>query len=385
MGLKAMFQTRIFRCSLLCGFSPLLCGLTSLLLVQNCRADRSDDFYIQQALERYFVLPQDARSLSMGGSADLTCRDASCIYLNPAGLAHLRNIESAFTIGSSERTGDEFLERRSIEEHSDSGYGVVGVPFGQRSPNAEFGVLALGYSRYQGEVNDRIASTPDGHRRSIGYGYGGEAVALGYAFTFYDDQIRSALADLHSHARFLHSFGVQAGLTDSLTAGATFKLGIGQSDTEELSTHKSGLSHLRQYTASVGLAQRWSQFMWTAAIDYSYMRSRGDLTDVPETIVIGGDEEGDVYGIHSGAELKVTEVVPVRVGLRWYKVSDYSFENDNLSDLSGGVDGFGYSSGIGYILKTGAVERARLDYAAEYFTPGHGGWQHLITLNIPLR
>ncbi|MBX7139199.1 MAG: hypothetical protein K1X83_14590, partial [Oligoflexia bacterium] len=326
----------------------------------------------------------DAWSLSMAGSADVVCRSASCIYLNPAGLASLRHTTLVLSADATERNGNEFIENKSITELSNSGYAVLAVPLGRtQAPVTKLGTFALAYARYKGEVNDRIRSAPDGHLRSFGYGYGSEEAAIGYSFTFYDDQLHSKLADLHSHSRFLHVFGVQSRLSGGLEAGATFKLGIGQSDTEEIKTQQNGLSHLREYAGDLGLTYRWSNASLSAAMDYFHVQSRGNLGNTHPAVVIGSDEGGNGYGIHLGGEWQILDVLPLRAGVRWYEVADYEFDNPNLLDLSGGVDGFGYATGIGYILKVDSVERARLDYAMEYFTPGRGAWQHLVTLTIP--
>ena len=90
------------------------CVTFPLLLIQLmcsiCWADSSDDFYIQQALAHYFLLPQDPRSLAMGGSSAVVCGDVSCMYSNPAGLAYLPQPEAVISLNRSEQTGDEFLE-----------------------------------------------------------------------------------------------------------------------------------------------------------------------------------------------------------------------------------------------------------------------------------
>lgn len=369
-------------------FIIALFGLT-LVAPLDAFADKANDFYIQQALAHYFVVPHDARSISLARSNEATCADPSCIYTNPAGLARITTSEGDLTVASEKRTGDEFLEHDSIHEFTNALYSVIAIPLGGSSERNEKGAVApngtlsFAYSRYQGKVNDRISTTPDGHRLTVGYGLGLDSLALGYSFTFYDDQLHTDISDLHSHSRLLHIFGFQKDLGGGLESGATFKLGIGQSDTEESSTHGNGLSHLRSYAGEVGLKQSFESFNLNCSVDYTHVRSRGDLMDVPTLVVIGSDERGDVLDTHFGGEYFLTPALAVRAGTHWLNISNYTFERDDLSDLSGQVRGIALASGAGYRFGSEASHGVSLNYGVDYTTVGHGGWQQAVTLTVP--
>jgi hypothetical protein len=344
-----------------------------------------NDAYIRQALGRYFSLPQDARSLSTAGTRSLTCDDANCLYMNPAGLGRLQDVQLAGSVGKSRMSGDEFLTDESIEQDELRGYGVLAVPLGAASSTGtKYGALALGFSRYQGETSDRINTTPDGHRRSIAYGIELlDDVTAGYSFTFYDDQLRSDLADLHSHARFLHTFGAQLQLANGIMLGGIFKLGIGQSDTEDFRFLSNGLSYLREYAGSLGATKEWEKTLLSVAIDYRNVQSKGNLTEVSPSAVIGGDESGNEFNVRLGLEHEVLERLFVRLGGRYYRAY-YRFDRTDLRELSGEINALGCSTGIGHVAQIGDWKNIRIDYGIEYLTTGRGDWEHMLSVLLPI-
>lgn len=360
--------------------------LFSIINIFSAFGDSRKDFYIRQSIDRYFELNQDAMSLSLGGSSALQCQNSSCIYLNPAGLGFEKDINITLSGGTIRRDGDDFVSDEPIEQFQDDGYLTLALPIGATDTDSHFGTAALGYSRYQGDTDDSINTRPDGHRRSIGYGIAlNNTYALGYAFTFYDDQLQSDLADLHSHARLLHSFGAQAKLAEGLTFGALFKLGIGQSDTEDFQFESDGLSHLRQYSISVGLSKQWNLLRSFFAIDYTHYDSDGNLDEVSSPVVIGSDEEGNVWNIRIGAETQIIENLFLRAGFRC-ETGRYDFDRSDLKQLSGNLNETGFSSGIGYafFMSSNASSKAHLDYGVEYLDTSRGNIQHLLTFSVPI-
>lgn len=356
--------------------------------VNDAGASPLNDFYIQQALARYYLLPQDAQTLSTAGSTIPVCRNSICTYLNPAGLGFMQSKEFSATLGRSHISGDDFPVGEEIEQGENQGYGLISVPLRSEGAFPDYGTISFGFSRYQGDTNDSIHTTPDGHRRSFAYGISPtEDLALGYGFTFYDDQLRSSLADLHSHARFLHILGTQYQLNESLILGAVYKLGIGQSDTEDFVLQSNGLSRPRQHTCSIGIEDRSALVTLSSTIDYSYLRSEGDLNRSNSAVVIGNDERGDMYNVRIGAQSEVLESTYLRAGFRWYEVSRYKFERSDLDALSGRIHGVAWAGGLGYELRDSANSLkggfTRIDYGFEYANTGHGDSIHLLSLAVP--
>lgn len=358
-----------------------------LFIPLSARAYPNNEFYISQALDRYFVLPMDAKSTSMIGSSLLNCADSNCIFLNPAGLGSLKTKEVSLSFGSKEATGNEFIIDEKINKFESLGHGILALPFrSNASGSPSYGTLALAYSRYQGETDDSVNTTPDGHRRSLAYGVAlNKQAALGYSFTFYDDQLRNDLADLHSHSRFLHVFGAQYNPTKYFQVGAVFKLGIGQSDTEDFLTESNGLSHLRHYSGLIGATKYWSPRASTSmSSDISSYRSNGNLEQSNSSVVIGSDEEGHTFNIRLGIEYQLLERFFIRGGAR-YETTEYEFKREDLRQLSGNVEGARLSFGLGYNLKFDSkyIPECRIDYGFEYLDSSYGDWSHVVTATVP--
>lgn len=380
-------------------FTAAIGAQCSLLgaVIQNAHATPARDFYIQQAMARYFSLPQDARSLGLGGATSTICTGPQCLYMNPAGSARTSFSALAGSIGADRFSGDEFLEQSEITQRQYSGYLSGSVPIGSTEftrANGEvsdegapyYGAVLLGYSRYHGDTNDSINTTPDGHRRSIGYALApSDALSLGYAFHFYDDQLRTDLADLHSHARFLHLFGAQYELSKQTTLGLVLKYGLGQSDTEEFEIQSNGLSRPRQYTAALAVSHDIDGVRLYAGQDYTKLHSDGNLTEVASpAVVIGSDESGYTLTTKLGVELLDLHDFSLRAGVR-YQWAEYTFERTDLQSLTGNYSGVGISGGVGYTLAgdVGHANSIRVDYGVEYAHIGNGSWEHILSLVLP--
>ncbi|MBN8551005.1 MAG: hypothetical protein J0M12_16950, partial [Deltaproteobacteria bacterium] len=138
-----------------------ICGISTPLF-----ADAKSDFYIQQAMERYFTVPEDARSLATAGAASQLCEGAACIYMNAAGLGFMRTREVVGNLGFRDTRGNEFLQEGEITQSEWSGFVSGAYPI----KSGRYGTFSAAYSRFNGETNDSISSNPDGHNRTLGYG-----------------------------------------------------------------------------------------------------------------------------------------------------------------------------------------------------------------------
>ncbi len=346
-------------------------------------ADTKSDFYIQQAADRFFTLPQDARSLAMGGAASLVCKGVGCVYMNPAGLGFVTHPEVGASAGIGSTTGSDFLGGEDIELEEWSGYVAGVIPLGVENTRATYGSVSIAYSRYAGNTDDTLSTTPDGHRRSVAYGYAFDnELAVGYAFHFLDDQLRSDLSDVHSHARFFHDFAIQSLQENGATIAASFKLGIGQTDTEDFLLGSDGVSHLRQYTGEIAYSYPWERLTGVVAAHYTRQSSRADPLDFSKQVVIDGNESGNDYILSTGVEYELLESLLLRGGLS-YRYTDFDFERPKLQELSGRLSALSSSVGLGYAFSI--LDRpATLDYGFAYSDAGNGAWEHLLSVALQL-
>ncbi|MBN8550560.1 MAG: hypothetical protein J0M12_14690, partial [Deltaproteobacteria bacterium] len=349
------------------GFSPALF------------ADSKSDFYIQQAMERYFTVPEDARSLSTAGAASQLCEGAACIYMNAAGLGFMNSREVVGNLGFRDTRGNEFLQEGEITQSEWSGFISGAYPIS----SGRYGTFSAAYSRFNGQTNDSINTNPDGHNRTLGYGLAvTDSLAFGYSLTFLDDQVRTDFSDLHSHARFLHLFSSQAKLADGYMLGGTFRLGIGQSDTEDFELGTNGLNHVREYSGNVALSKKWDRFTGMTAFSYSRLTSHSDDEDFSAPVVLGGNEAGNDYRFSLGGEYAFTEQVTLRGGYS-YRNANYEFSRPQLLGLSGTLIENVWSLGLGYLFSPQHY-RIRLNYGIAYSAEGNGDMQQLIDVAIPL-
>ena len=104
--------------------------LTCLVSVNRAAAAPGSDFYIEQSVRRYFTLPEDARSLALGGTMQAVAHDSSAMIHNPAGFGRMNVREVSGSAGSSRTDGLEFLSHNPIDQTEDRGYITVAVPLG---------------------------------------------------------------------------------------------------------------------------------------------------------------------------------------------------------------------------------------------------------------
>jgi hypothetical protein len=366
----------------------ILCTICLAALPERAHADRKSDFYIQQATDRYFTLPKDARSLAMGGASSLTCLAAACVYMNPAALGFLSTASLSASAGTRSVTGDEFLSGDQITLEEWNGYLVGALPLGvgdtdAKGARAKYGTIAGAYSRYAGNTDDALSTTPDGHRRTFGVGYAiDEQVSFGYAFHFLDDQLRTDLSDAHSHGRFYHDFATQILLPQRYVIGASFRLGIGQTDTEDFVLKSNGVSHLRQYTGEIAVSKTWDPVTAVFAVGYTHQSSEADSLEFSEPVVIDGNESGEDINIRLGTEYQISQSFLLRAGAR-YRNTTYDFSREKFEEIEGRLLAFGAGLGLGYVFALGQ-HTLRLDYGAEYTDAGYGSWEQILSLSVEL-
>ena len=328
----------------------LLAVCLCLSMMIEVSADTLDDFYIQQVLDRYYTTPNDVQGLSLAGASIPVCGGAACLSNNPAGLGWMSANELYVDAGKTSLDGNEQTTGAPITQNTTLGSGVLGIPLGATEHTPKYGTLGLGFSRYQGDTDDSVGTIPDGHRRSIGYGYAlTPTIALGYGLTFYDDQLNTRQADLHSHARFLHIFGAQYKASQKLLLGATFQLGVGQADAEDYTLQSDGLARPREYLFQLGARYGISSGSLFGASRVRFLESPSNFEEVSEQVFVGGEEEGYEAELSVGFEYDRLEMIKPRIGVR-YRYVDYTFERENARSLSGTVNEVAGAFGLSFLL-----------------------------------
>ena len=360
-----------------------------LWLPASCLAEVDNTFYIQQSIARFFNLPQSARGLALAGTETPLSLGSASVFGNPAGLGFMKFNQVSGSIGFDSHTGSELFGEREIEENSPSGYLLAAFPLikpAQGYSNA--GTVGFGYSRYNGSTNDSINSVNDGHTRTGAYGLAiSDKVSLGYGFTFYDDQLRSDLADYHSHSRFRHGFGSEYRVSPNLNLGLLLVYGLGQSDFEEFSVMSNGLTHQKQLSGNLGATYQIDRTLFAASLSFDHYSAKGNLDELPvvsNLIVVGDDEDGSAYGLHLGVEHSIAASWLIRGGYQFQNIYGYEYQKSNVQTQSSGVQFSAFSAGIGYTAKhlSETFPQISLDYGLQYRNAGNGEWEHMLSASL---
>ncbi len=332
-------------------------------------ADSLDDFYIQQVLDRYYTSSTDVKALSLARASVPVCDVAACVSNNPAGLAWMKENQLYADVGASSLRGYDQTTGQPASQDTTLGNGMLGIPLGYTESGAPaYGTLGFGYARYQGSTNDSVGTIPDGHRRTVGYGYAiSPSIALGYSFTFYDDQLNTRQADHHSHARFLHIFGFQHRVSDEFEWGGTFQLGVGQADAEDYILGSDGLARPREYLYQLGGRYGTSLGDLYLTGRFRHVEAESNFEEVSEGVFTGGEEEGSEGEISLGLELDPLGFLTPRFGAR-YRYVDYTFHRENTRDLSGSINELAGSIGASIALPAfwTSLEAPRIDIGADF-------------------
>jgi hypothetical protein len=150
-----------FKIPIYASFCVFLTLLIILSIQTHAFASPQTEYYIAQALERYFQLPVDARTLSVSGADALLCRGSVCNYLNPAGLGLSRSSEIGLTFSDRSIGGDDFTNADQIEQSEGRGYIAGAFPLGDSKTPCQNTVLSdLGFLVTKEILTTRLAQHP---------------------------------------------------------------------------------------------------------------------------------------------------------------------------------------------------------------------------------
>lgn len=343
--------------------------------------DEEEEFFIQRAQNRYFDLPQSARHIGMGGSSAPTTRDVSALFTNPAGLGWLYQVELSLNYRYEQISGDEFPlppgspDFDSVDEDIHNGYFIGAVPL----EAGYYGVLGLGLSLYDSDVDDSIDTDTDGFRLHLGYGYMVDDMwSIGYALTYLNDNEDSDWVDYEMDNAWRNEVGIQVRPDDLWTIGLTgfYAFGDAKSDIR-LAGDQDGDRDSWGLSAGVSW-QAWEKTLLAAAIDYTDYNLDADVTNTALGLDENVDEDGESWGIHLGVEHAFCDWFTGRLGYR-FRSNEFDFEDAGAATkLSGDADFSAASAGFQLM----ANEVSSIDYGVEYRWVGDGDFTHSIGVSF---
>lgn len=364
------------------------CVIAAPLWGNMSRADDVTDLYFQQSIERYFEYPQNARTFGMAGSSVPTSRDSSSVIGNPAGLAAMRGGEVSGSYGFSRLSGNEFPTDVGVEQRTNAGQGMIAFPIVPRlNDRSEYGNFGLAWSTESGDWHDDSFDT-EMERTTVTAAYAvpiSDTVNLGYSLGWFDDRFQShAVFDYPMGNGLRHTLGAQWQQSRDTQVGAALLVGHGRHHAL-FGPGIKGDSDMLQVGADVGVEQRMERWLVAVRANYSHLSSDGEVVSSIPQNVVGGDENGNIFGLAAGLEYQIDRNITVRGGYRLAGLDSYRYNRVELNDLNGSAYYNAWTLGAGWSFPVHSdyVTEVDLDYGVEYRDVGDHDWQHVITASIP--
>ena len=362
----------------------VVAGMTPL-----AQADDTSDFYFQQVIERYFEYPQNARTFGMAGSSVMTSTDSSSIVGNPAGLGFMRGGEFSGSYGYSRTSGTEFPTGENVTAVRNAGSGMLALPLGPTlGALPQFGNLGVAWSEADGRWdNDSFDTLSRRDQIVVSYAYAiNENVSVGYGVGWTRDKFQSKdIVNYPMGDGFKHTLGVSWQPVERWAFGATSFVGYGKHSALYV-PGTDGDSRTTEYGSSVGAQYRFDVMTVAFGGDYRHLHSDGDVESSIPANVVGGDENGNIFNIRAGVEVPFADWFLLRGGYRFAGLATYKYNRSELNDLNGSAYYHAWTLGAGFIipLSSDYFPELHVDYGIEYRDVARDGWEHLVTLSVPI-
>lgn len=332
-----------------------------------------EEFLIQDAQQRYFDFPLDARSLALGGSNIVTADDLASVFGNPAGLGFIDHCGASFTYSNDEISGDEFPFGNSIETDYDVGTLRVALPIRMG------GTVGFGYSVSDGETSDTQGTESDREIYNFAYGLRlNPCMSLGYSFSLFQDEVEGRWGDYEMDNGYRHTLGLQCRPNACTALGLS---GFYASGDPESDIIIAGPQDGDRESWGVELGGAWQvceRTRLTSSVDYvsydldSYIR----LGNIPGiNLAIPADEDGQTWTVRAGIEQKCCDWLTGRVGYL-YRDNTYDFKDPILAaNLDDSLDYHAVSTGLGLNI----CQNLTVDYGFQYRFVGDGDVANTVT------
>jgi opacity protein-like surface antigen len=368
--------------------AALLASGVTILNGQVATADGRRDLYFQQATERYFNLPQNARTFGMAGSSVATSTDVSSVIGNPAGIGMMQDGDISFSYGYNTISGNEHPTYAEVEQQTNYGSVLATMPIGPvKDDLPDYGNIGLGWSGYQGDLDDDTYGVESkGYRIHGTYGIAlSPDLSVGYGLSYLHDDYTGNDFEYPMKNGFRHTVGALAKVNKDLSVGGDIVVGHGRHKAKVYSENLEANSDLIEVGLDLGAAYMIERTTLTASADYQHYGANGDLDTAPDYLVFGGDENGNAFAVRLGIEQNIDDLIALRAGYRYQSNSDYSFNREGLDALDGSAKYNAFTLGLGATLPVDGkyVKKIKLDYGVEYREVAYDDWEHLLTVSVP--
>ncbi|MCG3197674.1 MAG: hypothetical protein GHCLOJNM_02164 [bacterium] len=351
---------------------PWILALALCAMSGGAYADDVEEFLIQDAQQRYFDLPLDARSLALGGSNIATADDLASVFGNPAGLGFIDHCGASFTYSRDEINGDEFPFTNAIGRDYDVGTLRIALPIRMG------GTVGFGYSASEGETSDLQDTEVDRELYNFAYGLRlNPCMSLGYSFTWVQDEVDGRWGDYEMDDGYRHTLGLQCRPSACTALGLSGFYASGDPESDIIII---GPQNGDRESWGVELGGAWQVFertRLTSSVDYvSYdLDSNIRLANVPVANLVPADEDGQSWTVRAGIEQKCCDWLTGRVGYL-YRDNTYDFKDPILAaNLNDSLDYHAVSTGLGLNI----CQNLTVDYGFQYRFLGDGDVTNTVT------
>ena len=329
-------------------------------------ADGAQDFMYQTNQDRFFDLPQNARTFSMAGSSVATSADSSSVLGNPAGLGWMKDAEVSGTYFYQQTSGADPMTYEDMTKDTNAGH-ILGAfplsPYTDALP--EYGNLGMGWSGSRGTTDDPIdEGSYYAWRLHAAYAKAlNEAWSLGYSINYQHRREDTHIRDLSMDDGIRQALGAQYKLSKDTTFGLSTAVGFGHNEYKNFAPYDTWEKEKVRYTSwgmEGGVAQKLWTALATASVGYTgYWRTY--------------ESDGNAWSFRLGAEQPIVDWFTLRAGYRYQANMGFEYEGQENAKYNA------VSFGAGLVPWKYTV----IDYAAEYRAVGDGDWTHMVTLTVP--
>ena len=346
---------------------------TSVLLFAGASiAEGREDFYTQTNQQRYFNLPENARTLAMAGSSVSSSSDSSSVVGNPAGLGFMKDADVSVSYARDQISGNDDYDYSSVQADGDMGDVLVALPIMPTLDGTpQYGTVGLGWTGYKSDSD--TAANLESRQWGLTAAYGkdiSDSLALGYRVSYLHKKVSGHAGDLAAAAKMddgiVQDIGLQYKADADTTVGFDTSFGFGKygydlaNQTDQV---KIGNEDVHSWAARAGVSHTLPSATTLAfSVDYTNYESNKD-------------SDSFAWGVRTGVEQSFTDWLKGRLGVRYQANMDYNLGYGNNNAKYNAV-----SFGAGVKL----MPNLYADYGAEVRFVGEGAdWTHEVTVSVP--
>ncbi len=344
-----------------------------LLLAGSALAEGRQDLAAQLNQQRYFDMPENARTIGMGGSSVVTSSDSSSVVGNPAGLGFMKDAEVSVTYQRDTISGNDPETYANTEFETDGGQALAAIPIVPTLDGTpRYGTLGFGWSGSKGEFDDSSNEETKGHGLHVAYGKDiSDTMSVVYGVSIldkkYTDNNGSVAGAIKMDDEVRHSVGLQMKASKATTYGVSTHYGSGTYETEITDLNTGAVTSeadedISSWGAEAGIGHQMGATLLTGSVDYTKYDS-------------DSDSDMNAWGFRTGLEHAFTDWLKGRLGYRYVAAMDYDqgFGNDNSK-----YNGVSFGAGVKLAKNLFA------DYGADYRWVGDDSdWTHSVSLSVP--